>query len=150
MVKGEVTDSTRSCHWENPSAHKFTINTLKTIMPRKGRTRNESSYGACSLLHHCLQLPSLTMSAQKSIRALSPNSNRLPLPFANPQSRTVRQSWKIHSVLISVGAPSILDMAMSQPRFHSSRVHLVRRLTMTRLLLITVPSSSSKQWVCNL
>jgi hypothetical protein len=56
----------------------------------------------------------------------------------------------MHSVLTSVGAPSILDMAMSQPRVHSSRVHLVRRLTMTRLLLITAPSSSSKQWVCNL
>ena len=59
----------------------------------------------------------------------------------------VRQSWEIHSVLSSVGAPSILGMAMSQPRFHSSLVHGVRRLTMARLVLITVASPSSKQSV---
>jgi hypothetical protein len=50
--------------------------------------------------------------------------------------RTVRQSWKIHSALTSVGAPSILDIAIAHPRSHSSTVHLVRRLTMMRLFLI--------------
>src|ERR1043165_5805785 len=97
----------------------------------------EVGYGANSSFHHCLQLPPLTMSVQKSISALSPNSNRNPLPSANAPLRTVRQSWKIHSVLTSVGAPSILDIAISQPWFHSSTLHLVRRFTMMRLFLIT-------------
>jgi hypothetical protein len=86
------------------------------------------------------------MSVQKSNNALSPNSNRNPLPSANAPLRTVRQSWKIHSALTSVGAPSILDIAIAHPRSHSSAVHLVRRLTMMRLFLITAPLPNSKQW----
>jgi hypothetical protein len=47
------------------------------------------------------------------------------------------QRVKAHASLMIRGAPSILDIAISQPRFHSSTVHLLRRFTIIRLFLIT-------------
>ena len=134
--------------------HRFLLFSMNSLMALTIGILHGLPYFCCSQgvggenssFHHCLQLPSLTMSVQKSISALSPNSNRKPFPSTNAPSRTIRQSWKIHSVLTSFGAPSILDIATSQPQFHSSTVHLVRRLTMMRLLLITASLLSSKQW----
>src|SRR6185503_7296632 len=90
--------------------------------------------------------PASTTSVQKSIRALSPSSNRSLFPSTNAPSRTVRQSWKRVCRSTKPGTLSILVIAIPHSRSHSSAVHLDPFLTMMRLFLIIPPRWGTGAW----
>src|SRR6185503_18501050 len=88
----------------------LTTSSFCSGVARSARLNNKLAKPPLVYFHHCSQSPLLTLSVQKSIRA--------------------------PSVSTKVGTPSILVMAKSQPRSHSSTVHLDRCLTIMRLSLI--------------